>query len=159
MEEEAITLRIRIMEILSKYIQKVRYFKYSIQGYKNIHKSVILESKLNLDRVNPSGICIGKNTLVASRATILTHEHVKRDRKNQRIPYMVNTYIGENCFIGIGAIILPGVNIGNQVIVGAGSIVTKDVPSNVIVAGIPARIIKSNISMNSKAIMVEKVLP
>jgi acetyltransferase-like isoleucine patch superfamily enzyme len=155
MNEEAVTLRIRIMEILSKIIQKIRYFKYSIQGYKNIHKSVILESKLNLDRVYPEGIHIGKNTLVASRATILTHEHVKRDIKNERMPYIVETYIGENCFIGIGSIILPGVSIGNQVIIGAGSIVTKNIPNNVVVAGVPAKVIRSNISMNNKAILVK----
>ncbi|WP_276866657.1 DapH/DapD/GlmU-related protein [Bacteroides heparinolyticus] len=50
--------------------------------------------------------------------------------------------IGDNCFIGNGAILLPGITIGNEVIVGAGSVVTKDVPSNTIVAGNPARVIR-----------------
>ena len=49
--------------------------------------------------------------------------------------------VGNNCFIGHGAKIMPGVTIGDNVIVGACAIVTKDVPSNSVVAGIPARVI------------------
>jgi acetyltransferase-like isoleucine patch superfamily enzyme len=56
----------------------------------------------------------------------------------------VNTYIGENCIVGIGAIILAGVRISDNVVVGAGSVVTKDVPSNVMIAGNPARVISTN---------------
>ena len=51
--------------------------------------------------------------------------------------------IGNNVFIGYGAIILPGVNIGNDVVIGAGSVVSKDVPSGSIVAGVPAKVIKT----------------
>ncbi|EYD75068.1 Maltose O-acetyltransferase [Rubellimicrobium mesophilum DSM 19309] len=51
--------------------------------------------------------------------------------------------VGNDVFIGYGSIIMPGVTIGNNVVVGAGSVVTKDVPSDVVVAGVPARIIKS----------------
>ena len=58
---------------------------------------------------------------------------------------MVNTYIGDNCFIGANAIIMAGVTIGNEVVVGSGAIVTKDIPSHCIVAGNPARVIKENI--------------
>ena len=70
-----------IMEILSKKIQKFRYIKLRVLGYKNISSSAVIESKLNLDKVYPKGIHIGNNTLVASRTTILCHEHVKRELK------------------------------------------------------------------------------
>ena len=53
--------------------------------------------------------------------------------------------------IGIGAMIMPGIKIGDEVIVGAGSVVVKDVPSNCIVAGNPAKIVKEGIKMNERA--------
>ena len=62
--------------------------------------------------------------------------------------------IGKNCFIAPNSIILPGISIGDQVIVGAGSVVTKDVPNNVVVAGNPAKIIRKNIKMNNNAALV-----
>jgi acetyltransferase-like isoleucine patch superfamily enzyme len=148
-------LRVKVMEILSRIVHFARFYRYRIKGYKNIHRSVVLESNLNLDKVCPHMIHIGRNTLVASRVTILAHEHIKRNPNNSCMPFMANTYIGENCFIGIGAIILPGVKIGDQVIIGAGSVVTKDVPSCVIAAGNPARVIRTGIAMNSHAELCE----
>lgn len=56
-----------------------------------------------------------------------------------------DTYIGARCFIGVNAIVMPGVVIGDEVIVGAGAIVTKSVPAKSIVAGNPACVIKSGI--------------
>jgi acetyltransferase-like isoleucine patch superfamily enzyme len=131
-----------IMEFLSSIIQFYRYHKYRFLGFTNINKSAVLESKLNLDKVNPAGVHIGANTLVASKTTILTHEHVKRDPANSLNPWIVDTFIGKNCFIGVGTIILPGVKIGDEVIIGAGSVVTKDIPSNSVSVGNPARVIK-----------------
>ncbi len=52
--------------------------------------------------------------------------------------------MGNNVWIGGGAIILPGVTIGDNVVIGAGSIVTKDIPDNVIAAGNPCRVIRAN---------------
>jgi acetyltransferase-like isoleucine patch superfamily enzyme len=143
------------MEFLSSIIQFYRYHKYRFLGFTNISRSAILESKLNLDKVNPAGVHIGANTLVASKTTILTHEHVKRDPANPLNPWIADTFIGKNCFIGVGTIILPGVKIGDEVIIGAGSVVTKDIPSNSVSVGNPARVIKSGIRMNAKAILVK----
>lgn len=127
-----------IRNLLSRMVQRLRYYYYRIRGY-DIHISTRMERRLNLDRVNPKGIHIGKNTLITSQVTILSH-HLKVE--GERDTYHVDTYIGDNCVIGIGAIILPGVRIGNNVVVGAGSVVTKDIPSNVVIAGNPARVIK-----------------
>src|SRR5665647_533822 len=67
---------------------------------------------------------------------------------------------GNNVFIGINSIILPGVTIGDNVVIGAGSIVNRDVPDNVVVAGVPAKIIKSlanyKISTLTKSIQIDK---
>lgn len=144
-------IRIRIMELLSKVVQAWRFYKARMSGYKNIERGVILESNLILDKVFPEGIHIGANTLVASYSLILCHEHVKRDPTNPRFPWVTHTYIGRNCFIGVRATILPGVCIGDQVVVGAGTIVTKDVPSNSVIVGNPGRIVKSGIELNDRA--------
>lgn len=56
-----------------------------------------------------------------------------------------DVHIGKNCFIGDRTIVLPGVTIGDEVVIGAGSVVTKDIPSNSVAVGNPARVIKSGI--------------
>lgn len=132
---------------IAKRIQYLRNAFYRIKKY-DVHPSVIFERNLHLDRLFPQGIHIEENCLIASGVTILSHDHCKRVDDQ---PYLAHTRIGKNCFIAVGATILPGVQIGNEVIVGAGSVVTKDVPSNVIVAGNPAKIIRENIKMNSRA--------
>ena len=118
-----------------------------MKGY-DFDYSVIVERGLNLDRLYQKGIHIKSNTLVASKVTIMSHDHCKRVNGQ---PFLADVYIGENCFIAVGAIIMPGVTIGNQVIIGAGSVVTKNIPSNTIAVGNPARIIKTNIKMNERA--------
>lgn len=145
--EEKLTPKLKLRKFAATKIQFLRNFIFRLRGY-NFHKTVILERNLNLDRLNPTGIKIGKNTLITSHVTILSHDHVKRV---DGMPLMVDTMIGENCLIGIGAFIMPGVTIGDQVIVGAAAVVTKDVPSNCIVAGNPAKIIKTGIIMNERA--------
>jgi acetyltransferase-like isoleucine patch superfamily enzyme len=129
-------------------IRKIRVFKYRIRGY-NLSYSTIIEGTVQLDKLYPQGIHIGENTLVAGGVVILSHDHCKRVGDNQ--PFLVDTYIGKNCFIAVGAIILPGIRIGDEVIVGAGSVVTKDVPPNCVVAGNPAKIIRTEIKMNDFA--------
>ncbi len=90
-----------------------------------------------LDKTNPHGIHIGKESFIAKGALILSHDFVRSMH--------VHTYIGIRCFIGVNAIIMPGVVIGDEVVVGAGAVVTKSVPSNCIVAGNPAATIKKDI--------------
>lgn len=133
-----------VRHLLARIVQRLRYYYYRIRGY-DIDISITMERRLNLDRVNPKGIHIGKNTLITSQVTILAHHYPWKMEGNQYIGH-VDTYIGDNCIVGIGAIILAGVRIGNNVVVGAGSVVTRDVPPNVTVAGNPARVIKTNIS-------------
>lgn len=103
----------------------------------DISSTAKMSLSANLDKTYPEGIHIGEHSFVANGAIVLSHDFT-------RAKY-AHTYIGKQCFIGMNAIIMPGVVIGDQVVVGAGAVVTKSVPSNCIVAGNPARIIKSNI--------------
>lgn len=103
----------------------------------NIGNGARLSMKCNLDKTNPKGIFVGKETYIAFGAVVLSHDFVRNMH--------VDTVIGERCFIGAHSLIMPGVHIGDNSIVGAGSVVTKSVPANVIVAGNPARVIKQGI--------------
>lgn len=65
-----------------------------------------------------------------------------------------DTYVGDKCFIGSRSVILPGVHIGNEVVVGINSVVTKDIPDHCIVAGNPARIIRENVSCGNYGVIL-----
>lgn len=147
MSRQGLYLKFRIRTFIAGIVQSIRVKQARIKGY-DIHRTVILERKLHLDRLYPAGIHIDEYSLIASGVTVLSHDHCKRVDGQ---PLLLDTYIGKRCFIAVNTTILPGVHIGDEVIVGAGSVVTKNVPSNVIVAGNPAKIIRENIHMNEKA--------
>lgn len=89
-------------------------------------------------------ISIGNNVAIARDVIIRdTDAHMVLDGRNKTSKEVI---IGDNVWIGTRAIIMKGVHIGNGAIVAAGSVVTKDVPSNTIVAGVPAKIIRENVS-------------
>lgn len=115
----------------------------------DIDKTARISYKAKLDNsVNPKGIHIGKYTWVLANSTILAHDHCRA--------IITDTYIGERCIIGINVIVMPGIRIGDSVVVGGGAVVTKDVPDNCIVVGNPAYIIKENIYVNEKGQLIEK---
>lgn len=142
------TKNFKLRLFFATILRKFRVFRLRLKGY-DITYSTIIEGTVKLDKLYPEGIHIGENTLVAGGSVILSHDHCKRVGNNQ--PFLVDTYIGKNCFIAVGAIILPGVKIGDEVVVGAGAVVTKEVPANCIVAGNPAKIIRTKIKMNNLA--------
>ena len=113
----------------------------------DIGRDVCISLRARIDFSNPRGVHIGEGTYVAFNSVIFAHDM-------SRVLH-TDTYVGRNCFIGAQAIIMPGVRVGDQCIVGSGAVVTKDVPSGSIVAGNPARVIRSGIRTVRWGILAE----
>lgn len=137
-----------------KQITLGRYCRFDVLG---THESKILSFGDNVvvgDNVRIScieKIRIGNNVLIGSRVLIIDNAHGKYDGQDADTPYTPPNLrtlqsepieVGDNVWIGEGAVIQKGVRIGSGCVIAANTVVTKDVPKNSIVAGLPGRIIK-----------------
>lgn len=99
--------------------------------------SVSLSSRFIAGRRND--IVVGSRSLVAFKTLVYSQDHVSGEHRP--------VHIGRHCFIGGGSVIMPGVTIGDQTIVAAGSVVFSDVPPCSIVGGNPARLLRENVEI------------
>lgn len=110
---------------------------------KFVHFGKNVYANFNLTLVDDTHIYVGDSTMIGPNVTIATAGHpilpVLREKVYQ---FNLPVRIGKNCWIGAGAIILPGITIGDNTVVGAGSVVTKDLPANVVAVGNPCRILR-----------------
>ena len=110
----------------------------------------------------PYLISIGNNVTITRGVCFVNHDGGVALFRNEfpRLNVYGKIKIGNNVFIGINSVIMPNVTVGNNVVIGAGSIVNRDVPDNVVVAGVPAKIIKSiedyKKSTLAKSIQIDK---
>lgn len=111
-------------------------------GY-NIYVGENFYSNYDLTILDVAPVTIGDNCMVAPGVHIYTATHpIDPMERNSGLEYAKPVVIGDNCWIGGRSIINPGVTIGNNVVIASGTVVTKDVPDNVVVAGVPAKVIK-----------------
>ena len=112
---------------------------------RNIHlgKNVFINQGVTL--VDLGGIYIGDRVLIGPKATIISVNH-PLNPENRRSVELKPVHIGENVWIGANATVLPGITIGKNAVVAAGAVVTKDVAANTVVAGCPAKVIKTIIT-------------
>ena len=112
-------------------------------GGKHVHFGKYIYANFNLTMVDDGHIYVGDYTMFAPSVIVATAGHpILPELRETVYQYNMPVHIGKNCWIGAGAIILPGVTIGDQVVVGAGSVVTKDLPSNVVAVGNPCQVVR-----------------
>ncbi len=144
---------------LKKYFSKYQLYKFN-KGLKSCGNSVYIEFPVKFEgkefisignnvSINSfvhiwghGGVVIGDNTLIASHVSIVSVTHDTNAEIYRESLIEKKVTIGKNVWIGTHSVILPGVIINDNAVIGAGSVVTKDVPPNVVVAGVPAKIIK-----------------
>ena len=122
------------------YMEPVINFDY---GY-NIFGGENFYANFNCTFLDVSTIEIGDNCMFAPNVQLYTATHPLHPvKRNSGLEYAKPIKIGNNVWLGGGVIVTPGVTLGDNVVVGAGSVVTKSFPDNVVIAGNPARIIKT----------------
>ena len=98
---------------------------------------------MNLVILDGAKVRIGNNAFIAPNVGIYTAGHpFDVQQRNEGLAYAFPVTIGDNVWIGAQACILPGVTIGDNTVIAGGSVVTKDIPANVIAAGNPCRVIR-----------------
>ncbi|MGV1055918.1 sugar O-acetyltransferase [Clostridium perfringens] len=112
-------------------------------GGKNVHFGNGVYANFNLTMVDDCDIFVGNNVLFGPNVTLSAGTHpIHPELRSKQAQYNIPIHIGNNVWIGANSVILPGVNIGDNSVIGAGTIVTKDIPSNVIAVGNPCRVLR-----------------
>ena len=112
-------------------------------GGRHVHFGRNIYANFNLTLVDDTHIYVGDNTMFGPNVVVATAGHpLLPELREQGFQYNAPVHIGRNCWIGAGAIILPGVTVGDNAVIGAGSIVTKDVPASVLAVGNPCRVLR-----------------
>lgn len=111
---------------------------------KHVHFGRNVYANFNLTLVDDTHIYVGDNTMIGPNVTIATAGHpICPELRERGMQYNMPVSIGRNCWLGAGVVVLPGVTIGDNTVIGTGSIVTRDIPSGVIAVGNPCRILRA----------------
>lgn len=112
-------------------------------GGAHVHFGSNVFANFALTLVDDTHIYVGDCTMFGPNVTIATAAHpVLPELREKAYQYNLPVHIGRNCWLGAGVIVLPGVSIGDNTVVGAGSVVTRDLPANVVAVGSPCRVLR-----------------
>lgn len=112
-------------------------------GGRHVHFGKNVYANFNLTCVDDTHIFVGDYTMIGPNVTLATAGHpILPELREKAYQYNMPIHIGRNCWLGAGVVVLPGVTIGDNTVVGAGSIVTKDLPSGVVAVGNPCRVLR-----------------
>lgn len=112
-------------------------------GGAHVHFGKNVYANFNLTCVDDTHIYVGDGTMIGPNVTLATAGHpILPELRARAYQYNLPISIGKNCWLGAGVIVLPGVKIGDNTVVGAGSVVSKDLPANVVAVGCPCRVLR-----------------
>lgn len=112
-------------------------------GGKHVHFGKQIYANFNLTLVDDTHIYVGDYTMIGPNVIIATGGHpILPQLRQQAYQYNAPVHIGKNCWLGAGVIVVPGVSIGDNTVIGAGSVVTKDIPANVVAVDNPCRVLR-----------------
>lgn len=112
-------------------------------GGRHVHLGKHVYANFNLTLVDDTHIYIGDYTMIGPNVTVASAAHpILPELRQKAYQYNVPVKIGKNCWIGAGAVIVPGVTVGDNSVIGAGSVVTKDIPPNTVAVGNPCRVMR-----------------
>lgn len=112
-------------------------------GGKHVHFGKFVYANFGLTMVDDTHIYVGDYTLFAPNVVVATAGHpIDPELRARGLQYNAAVHIGKNCWIGAGALIMPGVTIGDNTVIGAGSVVTRDIPAGVVAVGNPCRVMR-----------------
>lgn len=121
------------------YIEDGLHMSYG----KHVYLGDYFYANFNLTIIDDGEVHIGDLTMIGPNVTICTTGHpVDPHYREMAAHYSLPIYIGKNVWIGSNAAILPGVSIGDNTVIGAGSVVTRDIPAKVVAVGNPCRILR-----------------
>lgn len=116
---------------------------YANFGCRHVHFGSHVYANFNLTLIDDTHIYVGDYTQFGPNVTLATAGHpVLPELRPFGYQYNAAIHIGKNCWLGAGVIVLPGVTIGDNTVVGAGAVVTKDLPANVVAVGTPAHVMR-----------------
>ena len=112
-------------------------------GGHHVHLGSNVYANAGLTLVDDTHIYIGDNTMLGPNVVIATAGHpIDPELRAKGLQYNVPVHIGRNCWLGAGVIVMPGVTIGDNTVIGAGSVVTKDLPSDCVCVGNPCKVLR-----------------
>lgn len=112
-------------------------------GGAHVHFGKNVYANFGLTMVDDTHIYVGDHTMFGPNVTVASAGHpVLPELREKAYQFNMPVHIGKNCWIGAGAVIVPGVTIGDNTVIGAGSVVTKDIPADVVAVGNPCRVLR-----------------
>lgn len=116
---------------------------YANWGGSHVHFGKNVYANFHLTAVDDGHIYVGDSVMIGPNVTLATAAHpIYPSLRQEGIQYNMDIHIEDNVWIGAGVIVVPGVTIGKNSIIGAGSVVTRDIPANVVAVGNPCRVLR-----------------